>query len=620
MLSSLDLASSHEAAAAAAAAADTAAYTYDRQSPSSSSPSRSSSTAAAVAATASAAAQLRGGGGGSSAAAAAAAAAAAFDSDSSGSDPECFEQGVHDHLGAGAVPAVRRRLFAHGESCVVFSDAGSLQDAHGGPETPAAVVLCGFGLYCLTQPSWRVVVAVSLKHVERVVWDPDGRTLLVAPPPAVRGPVLLRCSAGERRFHLHAKLRRRYEDETYAPLPSTLSPCCLALAARRGSLADAARARAAELARMRGARQGGGGGVSAALQRRAAAAVEARVAAAAEAGQRVQHMSAEVEALEALGELLARAVEAEVAGVGGGGGGGGGRGEDEGEDAVWATQAVADEEVAEFVGWFGEEEEGGGDDDDGGGGLLCSTRLGSLEGEAAALGEALQGCLGRVVELDEDVVAAEQALSAAQGRRGALRRALHACDAQQARRALAHVAAAEADGRAAMAAAQRRRHAELLLCFMRAGAAVALADQDAYMRRLAARLHEVDAAGGGAAAAAAAPPRGAQPSMQSPPQAPAAPRVAVRQRGPVVVRARVDLGDLLAGQKKGGKGGGGGQRSSSQPRRAGTAAAAAAAASPPALCARQRERAAREAAPTRREAATAALEKWHGRLAKHASS
>eukprot|EP00755_Sulcionema_specki_P032152 Sspe_Gene.19610::Locus_7158_Transcript_1_1_Confidence_1.000_Length_2057::g.19610::m.19610 len=145
-----------------------------------------------------------------------------------------LQGGPYDHLKLAGDARVSSVLFPMGESVIQVSDTVAVESAGGGPPEQC-LVMTQHTLYLLTSEG-TPVHTFAMPAIEQVVWDPDGLTFIIAPLDLTLSPVMVRCSEGGRRYHLHSTLRRVYEAEAFKPLPSTVGKCSLPHADHRRRL------------------------------------------------------------------------------------------------------------------------------------------------------------------------------------------------------------------------------------------------------------------------------------------------------------------------------------------------------------------------------------------------
>ena len=373
-----------------------------------------------------------------------------------------FEQSKSDHLRLASDQQVVSILYDLGEHCIEFSDAVgfSITSGEGINESAVALALTHFAMYCFedtpqADPRWRVVHSIQLRNIERVVWDPDGRTVMVTDLNTASHPFKLRCSeeAG-RRFHLHSKLRRFFEDEVYQPLPSMVAICDLALLEERRRLLAAIRE---ETARLK-------------VNRKDMEALSAKVHDAAAAAATTETISAETQLISALLSQLQRCSSC--------------------EDPTFVALAPAspipasdsDDDVTPTKPPLGNQ--------------LASLRenpvweeVSSLEKEIRELNATLSA-LNTESETVTDAIAAEDlAVLEARRMRDHMFDVIFNGEKLHCRRERRHLYASEREGRGRVLNRQKEQLASLQVIMMREAAVLALREQEEHMRRVAERLH-----------------------------------------------------------------------------------------------------------------------------------
>ena len=139
--------------------------------------------------------------------------------------------GKFDFLNLSNDVEVVKLLFPLGEEIVEFSDVTSLSTGSDSEEKALSMAMTPHAIYFVTDESpLKVEHKLQIKEIERITWDPDGRTVVVSPTNAkYEAPILFRfAETGGRRYHFHSRLRKLYEVEAYSSLPSIVATCNLA--------------------------------------------------------------------------------------------------------------------------------------------------------------------------------------------------------------------------------------------------------------------------------------------------------------------------------------------------------------------------------------------------------
>ncbi|KAJ9468085.1 hypothetical protein DIPPA_30083 [Diplonema papillatum] len=156
-----------------------------------------------------------------------------------------IESGRHDYLRLGNVEEVAQQIYALGESCIELSDVVVWWEHD--REIALALLMTRYTIYFLREGprGFTMHALVPIRDVFRVTWDPDGLTFTIDERD-VDAPIrMIRCSEGGRRYHLHLRLRKCYEEETFCPLPSVVARCDAGRAEARRAVFRALRQAAA---------------------------------------------------------------------------------------------------------------------------------------------------------------------------------------------------------------------------------------------------------------------------------------------------------------------------------------------------------------------------------------
>eukprot|EP01060_Flectonema_neradi_P025199 TRINITY_DN34015_c0_g1_i1.p1 TRINITY_DN34015_c0_g1~~TRINITY_DN34015_c0_g1_i1.p1 ORF type:complete len:296 (+),score=53.41 TRINITY_DN34015_c0_g1_i1:67-954(+) len=142
-----------------------------------------------------------------------------------------LRKGKYDFLNLSDDNEVVKLLFPLGEEVIEFSDAVSLSTGSGTEEKALSIAMTPHAIYFLAEEApAKAEHKLQLKDIERITWDPDGRTVGIATANVkYEAPILFRfAETGGRRYHFHSRLRKLYESEAYSSLPSVVATYNLA--------------------------------------------------------------------------------------------------------------------------------------------------------------------------------------------------------------------------------------------------------------------------------------------------------------------------------------------------------------------------------------------------------
>eukprot|EP01062_Namystynia_karyoxenos_P046410 TRINITY_DN3475_c0_g1_i2.p1 TRINITY_DN3475_c0_g1~~TRINITY_DN3475_c0_g1_i2.p1 ORF type:complete len:681 (+),score=221.09 TRINITY_DN3475_c0_g1_i2:76-2043(+) len=160
-----------------------------------------------------------------------------------------------DHAAASRDPALGELLRATGDGRLLVSARVRAQQLRWSQDHPRVLVLTPVSVLVLRddssplgggEPQWALERRIALRSLSRVTWDPDGRSVMLQE--AQQPALLIRCSDGGHRYHLHSRLVKAHQDEAGRPLPSYLGPADLHTAAECEELRRRIRETVAELA------------------------------------------------------------------------------------------------------------------------------------------------------------------------------------------------------------------------------------------------------------------------------------------------------------------------------------------------------------------------------------